>query len=223
MKLSPWQVAGMFALAGCLGSLSAAAETQEDALRLAAIQQQTAQLKTLSAEFTSTKHVSFLRKPMITRGRLLFEKPNLISWEITAPFKAAVVYDGRTASRFLPDAQGRWRRQGDAPDPVLAETMRQLQNWLSGQAFAAQHAYEISTEAGPPVCVHMTPKHAGLRKFVARMDMTFGERLDVVQTLVLTEGSGDSTHIAFSKIVVNEPLPDLVSEPRPGGEAPQPK
>jgi hypothetical protein len=125
---------------------------------------------------------------------------------VTAPFKAAVVYDGQTAVRYLAGAQGGWTRQTEGPDPVLAETMRQLQMWLSGQAFASGQVYDITTQAGPPVKVHLVPKPAGLRKFIAGLDMTFGEKLDVVRTLLLTEGSGDTTRINFEHIQVNEPL-----------------
>jgi outer membrane lipoprotein carrier protein len=181
--------------------------TDGDLERLAAIQKQTAALTTLAADFTSVKTVAFLSAPIKTQGRLLFEKPNRVCWEIVAPFKAAVVYDGQSAVRYLQDTPGHWTLKNDGPDPVLAETMHQLQMWLSGQAFATNEAYDISTEAGPPVCVHLVPKHAGMRKFISKLDMTFGEQLNVVETLVLTEGTGDTTRITFSKIVVNEPMP----------------
>jgi hypothetical protein len=185
--------------------LGAWAET--DAERLAAIQKQMSTLQTVAADFTSVKTVAFLSEPIRTHGRLLFEKPSRVCWEVTAPFKAAVVYDGRAAARYLADARGHWTRQSEGPDPVLAETMRQLQMWLSGQAFASSEAYDIVTEAGPPLKVHLVPKHPGLRKFIASLDMTFGDNLDVVRTLVLTEGSGDTTRITFEHTSVNKPLP----------------
>jgi outer membrane lipoprotein-sorting protein len=199
----------------CLGALAVLAllggapraQAETDAERLAAIQKQAATMETLAADFTSVKTVAFLSSPLRTHGRLLFAKPSRVCWEVTAPFKAAVVYDGRAASRFLPDAAGHWARQSEGPDPVLAETMRQLQTWLSGQAFAAGDAYDIATEAGPPVLVRLVPKHPGLRKFISGLDMTFGENLGVVRTLVLTEGSGDTTRITFEHIRVNQPLP----------------
>lgn len=68
---------------------------ENDAERLASIQKQTATVNTLAADFTSVKTVAFLSAPIKTQGRLKFEKPNLVSWENVAPFKAAVVYDGR--------------------------------------------------------------------------------------------------------------------------------
>ncbi|NTV52671.1 MAG: outer membrane lipoprotein carrier protein LolA [Candidatus Firestonebacteria bacterium] len=178
-----------------------------DAQRLAAVQKQTAALRSLAADFTSVKTVAFLSEPIRTHGHLLFEKPNRVAWEVTSPFKAAVVYDGRAALRYLADPRGHWTRQTEGPDPVLAETMRQLQMWLSGQAFASGEAYAITTEPGPPLKVRLVPKHSGLRKFISSLEMTFGEKLDVVRTLILTEGSGDTTRITFERIVINEPLP----------------
>jgi outer membrane lipoprotein-sorting protein len=194
-------------------------QAETDAERLAAIQKQAATMNTLAADFTSVKTVAFLSAPLRTHGRLLFAKPGRVCWEVTAPFQAAVVYDGRTASRFLPGPAGHWTRQSEGPDPVLAETMRQLQTWLSGQAFAAGDAYDIATEAGPPVKVRLVPRHPGLRKFIAGLDMTFGENLGVVRTLVLTEGSGDTTRITFDHIRINQPLS---VDDWPSDHAPQP-
>jgi len=139
---------GVLAVWAAGSGLGAWAET--DAERLAAIQKQMSTLQTVAADFTSVKTVAFLSEPIRTHGRLLFEKPSRVCWEVTAPFKAAVVYDGRAAARYLADARGHWTRQSEGPDPVLAETMRQLQMWLSGQAFASSEAYDIVISNYPP-------------------------------------------------------------------------
>ena len=180
---------------------------ETDADPLAAVQKQTAALKTLSANFSSIKTVSFLSEPIRTQGRLLFEKPGRVVWEVTAPFKAAVVYDGQTAARYLADAQGHWIRQTEGPDPVLGETMQQLQMWLTGQALTSEETYELTFDPGPPFKVRLVPKNPELRKFISSVEMTFEENLDVVRILVLTERSGDATQITFDQISVNQPLP----------------
>src|SRR5690606_27900794 len=47
------------------------------------------QLKTLEADFVQYKHMSFMQKPIVSKGKLYLKENNLLRWSYLTPF----VYD----------------------------------------------------------------------------------------------------------------------------------
>lgn len=188
----------------------AADPDQPAADMLARVRAQAQKITTLSADFTSTKTVAFLTGPLRTSGRLVYTAQGRVCWEVRKPFQAAAVYAGQQAQRLAPGPDGRWTAQSGGPDPVLAETMRQLEAWITGAAFQESQTYAITVAPGPPLVLRLTPKHPGLRRFLASIEMTFAPALDAVRTLTLTEASGDQTRIIFDHVAVNGKIPEDV-------------
>jgi hypothetical protein len=117
-----------------------------------------------------------------------------------------MTYDGAKVTRYTQEQPGVWKAMPEQFDPVLAEVMKQLQIWLSGQAFTMDKNYQVTITSQDPVQIQLTPKRSDMRKFLRSLDFTFASQLNTVRTLLLTEGSGDTTHIEYQQVRLDEPL-----------------
>src|SRR5690606_13195577 len=54
--------------------------------------QQLVEIKTVSADFVQYKHLSFMKKPVESAGKLYLKHPDKLSWAYTAPFQYKMVF-----------------------------------------------------------------------------------------------------------------------------------
>lgn len=170
------------------------------------IHRATSSIKSLSADFVSTKAVAFLEDPIVTKGHIYYSADQGIRWEVLEPYRMALVYNETGVTHFISNQKKQWKKQEMDSDMVLVEIMKQLKTWLSGEAFVMHDMYEIKITSSQPVTAIFIPKDTMMRKVLAKLEFAFGEDLSVVETLKVIEDEGDTTTIAYQAIQINPAL-----------------
>src|SRR3546814_3760276 len=70
--------------------------TAESAAVKAKITANTQNLQSLQSDFTQTKQLSYMDKPIRSAGKLYFKAPGKIRWEYTSHTVYVVIFDGQT-------------------------------------------------------------------------------------------------------------------------------
>lgn len=165
-----------------------------------------AEVKSLAASFEQVKTLKLFTRPVKSRGRLLFERPDRLRWEIREPFHSLLVVDGDKVAKFeWVDGERRQLSLGRAADPILIAIGR-LRRWLTGEF--DDEAYEITVRAEPERKIVLVPRDEALRRSVAALEFFPAPDGKSMRKVVVREPGGDVTVISFSEIRIDPDFPD---------------
>jgi len=97
------------------------------------------QITSLDATFTQERKLPALKQPTITTGRVTFQKPDKLRWQLGEPVQTLAVSDGKTLS--LLEVAKKEARQIAADAPQAARF-----SMLTGKAFESTEAFTQAFE-----------------------------------------------------------------------------
>jgi len=147
-------------------------------------------LSSLSSDFTQTKRLSYLEKPAVATGRLLFRSPNKIRWEYHTPKPSVTILDGND------------NRQGKGgPGPLLAAALS------GGDLFDDSRFSNTYYRDGPDYIVVQTPKDKTFSRLIKQAELVIDGRTWLVKRVEITDPSSDSTTLEFINQQKNTAIP----------------
>jgi outer membrane lipoprotein-sorting protein len=152
-------------------------------------------IKTIKADFIQEKHSDLLDKPILSKGTLLFSAPERFVWDYGSSMK--VVSDGR---RLLVIYKG--LKEADLLDVTRFPS---LPNTFTIEKLRDLYRIDITESTAGPYVLKLTPLAGSLliKEMIISLD---GQ--GAPQEVRLSEKSGDRTVIKFSKVRINENIPE---------------
>lgn len=195
------------ASAGGDGDADAGAPTRErlDGARLDALLAEIARarqgVKTFRASFTQERRITLLATTVKSRGDVMFDQTQRLRWDLAPPDDVVyfvgpegIAYRTKRSSATLP-----------ATGTNIARALGDLRALLGGDLGALRARYDLgATRSARDVEIVGTAKdkNATVRGFTLLID----KGLVVPIRSRLLEGKADSVDLAFSNVVVNEPI-----------------
>lgn len=165
-------------------------------------------VEAISADFVQEKHLPILTKPLISRGRLMFRRPDSLRWEYTAPVKSVLLVTADSVRRFVQTDQG-ITEDASVHLQAMQFVMPEIGGWLSGR-FADNPLFEADLKGGG--IIRLTPKEEGLARFIERIEIHFSSQPGVIEQVLIVEGENAYTRMRFNRTQVNPDLPDRLFE-----------
>ncbi|MEW6068530.1 MAG: outer membrane lipoprotein carrier protein LolA [Nitrospirota bacterium] len=152
-------------------------------------------IKTLSAEFTQEKHSDLLNTPMITKGVFLFASPEKLIWDYFEGMK--ITSDGEKVMIYY--------REIKEADIVDLNSMPSLPGNFSIEALKKNYHIEVLEAGEDRYVLRVTPFIPSniLKEITILLDKK-GVPLEVK----MIERRGDITIIKFSKMKINDVIPE---------------
>ncbi|RJX30792.1 MAG: outer membrane lipoprotein carrier protein LolA [Oxalobacter sp.] len=168
--------------------------SNSDAL-LKRINIQIAKHSVVHADFTQTKRMAALKRPLVTSGHLVYVRDHGVLWQIEKPFRIAYLLTGEKIVEI--NADGSRRERGQREVPGLAQIGRVFQAML-GADNAVLHEYFEASALGAERKWEITlkPRHPQIAQFLVQLQLSGGRFVDAIRT---TEAGGDITHIRFTR------------------------
>lgn len=165
--------------------------------------------KSIKAEFTEEKRVSYLKDVHVAKGKFYFKKSNKMRWEKTAPEPYIFLVNGDQVkikdNGVEKDISSFNEGVGRIRELMLMIVNGEFQN---SKAFVASY-FESEKEYK----VDLIPKNKKLGAVFQLISLTFSKEHMQLVEMKLLEKSGDSDVMKFYNDVVNEELKDqLFSE-----------
>lgn len=163
-------------------------------------------IQTLQTDFTQTKKVKLLSKPIVSLGKMNFQAPNMLSWQYTSPhhqgfvFKENKIYVREKGKKYSVDTQNK-----------MFEKLSQLiVGSVSGHIFSNSDFQASFFQEGNMKIVRLVPKPRQLQRFVKQVEIYFKNQNMTASKVIMTEKTGDTTEIEFSNTQQNITLPASV-------------
>jgi hypothetical protein len=170
---------------------------------LTAIAAQIEQHPVVQAEFVQTKKMTALRRPFISRGRMVFSRQDGLFWWIEEPLKMGYWLGEAKMVEILPN--GERREQATASNPALAQISRVMRSMLAAQASTLVENFDVHASGRTSQWVlTLVPKQAQLLQHVRRIQLSGGR---FIEEVILVEPSGDSTQTRFFSSEAMRELP----------------
>lgn len=168
------------------------------------ISEHTAQTENLQADFVQEKVLSFLETPVISKGKFWFQQPEKIRWEYQDPYLYTMIMnegiltvkdEGDEYSTDLSSNKMFEQMNGLIAGSIQGKLLEEDQNY--------QKEY-FSSES--EILVRFMPNSSDLKAYLQHIEIYFDKKSLEVNTLVMTEPSGDFTKIQFSNRKINQEI-----------------
>lgn len=171
-----------------------------------------AEIRTIDTTFTQERKLPSLKEPVTTRGRLSFEKPGRVRWQLGDPPVTVAFSDGTTMT--LLDFEKRTARSVTADSPQAARF-----SVLAGKGFQTAEdfhkAFEISAHRvdGGIHQFTLRPKDRRLRADVPWIFLSIDPRGNELRAMELELKDRSRIRTVFDKPAINTKLPAALFTP----------
>ena len=152
----------------------------------------------LCADFTQSKVLRALVRPLIMQGRIDFRADKGILWTVRAPFPAQYLITNNALINL--DDSGRAEHISFDQSPVLRILSHLFIALFTGKLSALRNNFKIETQLDSTSWkLTLSPKDAVFSAIIAQVRAEGGQFVD---ELHIVEGHGDRTNIKFKNLTV---------------------
>ena len=169
----------------------------EEADILKQISSRTEQYAVLRADFTQTKRVAAMKRPLITSGKLIYAKEYGVIWQITQPYAISYILSNEQVIEISSDNRRKERSVSDLPG--FAQINRIFRAMIAADSQVLNTYFDTKLQnqvrLDAPWQILLTPKQAQVSRFIKQINVSGNQFVESIQ---ISEASSDSTDIAFT-------------------------
>lgn len=190
----------LFLLLLCLGApVWAAGEADLFAAQLA---RQLSPAPVVRADFVQEKQIAAFKKPLVTRGKMVFARNQGVIWKIESPLRVTYVLSEDHIVEMAENSPPQVRTARDVPG--LAQIGRIFRSLLGAQAAPLAEIFSVDGDSRAERWkLALSPKPGPVAQYMKQIRL---EGARHVERIRIDEANGDSTAITFSNPREDEPL-----------------
>ncbi|MBD1433466.1 outer membrane lipoprotein carrier protein LolA [Sphingobacterium sp. DN00404] len=169
--------------------------------------QQLVEIKTVSADFVQYKHLSFMKKPVESTGKLYVKHPDKLSWAYTAPFQYKMVFKD---NKIYIDDQGKKQTITIGNSKQFEKISTLISSSLRGGKYDEKEFAVSYLKQGNADMVRLIPKLAGAKKYIKEIVLLFSPTDKHVEEVKLVEPSNDYTRFVIKNRKVNTTIDESI-------------
>jgi len=164
-----------------------------------------AKINSINAEFIQEKNITFLYEKIISKGILIYERPDKLRLEYTSPFSYLMIMN---SGQLLINSGDSKMEYDMKSNNMFNEINELIISSVQGEILTNPNYKTSFFENADTFLVKLFPKQEELSKYIKNIDLYIGKNDYTVSRLQITEPSDDYTLIKFINKIINEPLPD---------------
>jgi outer membrane lipoprotein carrier protein len=158
------------------------------------------QINDFTATIAQEKRISLFNSTITSSGLIKWKKPNLLFISLDAPDTSKLIFDGTTFWMYYPDERSvekySLRKNKNLPHSFFMLPM-------INNLFERNHIQNITLQADN-IALDITPSGSLFKT----IKLLFSKKNWLIRRIEMVEKDGDSTVIAFSKIIINSHIPN---------------
>jgi outer membrane lipoprotein carrier protein len=169
------------------------------------IQQESAKIKSLKAQFTQSKHMKILARPLVSKGRFYFQAPDSVRWEYVSPVKSILLMNRDGIRRYTQGSSG-LKEDKTGSLQSMQVVLKEIGQWSKGE-FTTNEQFTAVLKKGREPMIIMTPREKGLAAMISRIVITLSsDRPGILKSVKIYENEGNYTLFEFSDVQINEKI-----------------
>ncbi len=169
-----------------------------------------AKITSVRGEFTQTRHMKILARPLVSEGTFVFQVPDSLRWEYRSPVRSILLAHNGETRRFV-QKDDALVADGSASLPSMQMVVQEIGQWLKGR-FDENPLFTASLEDGRKI--GLVPREQSFAALIQRIEIVLSEREGVIESVTIFEGKDSFTRLRFDRVTLNQRLEDsLFREP----------
>jgi outer membrane lipoprotein carrier protein len=158
-------------------------------------------VRTIQCNFVQTKRLSMLNDKMVSRGKMIYQRPNSLRWEYTSPYNYLFIING--AKVFI--KSGGKRNAIDVKSSrIFQEITRIMMNSVTGKSLMSSSDFYVKMYAsGDDWVADLTPKKRQMKNMFSTIRIYFDSNKSIVSKIEMFEKGGDKTEIELRNVQIN--------------------
>jgi outer membrane lipoprotein-sorting protein len=163
-----------------------------------------ASTNSINAEFIQEKNLSFIKEKIISKGILLYQRPDKLRLEYTEPFSYILIMNG---GRMMTDNGDKKSEYDLKSNNMFGEINNLIIGSVKGNILGNPDFKSTIYENDENLFIHLMPLNNELSKYIKTIGLYISKNDYNVSELQITEQSDDYTLIRFTNKVINEDIP----------------
>jgi outer membrane lipoprotein-sorting protein len=158
----------------------------------------------INSQFIQEKNMSFIEEKIISKGILIYEKPDKLRLEYTEPFTYILIMNG---GKMITDNGNKKSEYDLKSNKMFSEINNLIISSVKGNILNNPDFISAIYENIENIFIQLTPLDKELSKYIKTIDLFINKKDYEVSELRINEASDDYTLIRFTQKVINENIP----------------
>lgn len=155
----------------------------------------------LHADFTQTRHIKALSRPLVSKGTVVVDRQRGIIWQVARPLNLTYVVTPQGVLEVGPD--GRRKAQAAKDAPMVAQMGRIMQALAEGRWSVLEDYFSLKAQGTPSRWeIRLNPKPVAA-SFIRSVVVKGGR---VLERFLIEEPGGDRSEVVFNAPRLDQPL-----------------
>ena len=168
-------------------------------------------ITSVQADFVQEKHLPILARPLISEGVFYYQAPHSLRWEYSRPVKSILLMHDGKIKRYVQGPSG-FEAENSRGLEAMQVVLDQITQWLMGR-FDESPMFDAQLAPGGRII--LTPKEAGFKAVIQRIEINLAEQPGVIRDVVIYESPDAYTRMRFTHTVINQPIDPAVFQAVP--------
>ncbi|HIP38259.1 MAG TPA: outer membrane lipoprotein carrier protein LolA [Desulfocapsa sulfexigens] len=161
------------------------------------------QVDSVQADFTQEKQLPILVRPIISKGRFVFQAPDSLRWEYFSPVRTVLLMHDGHIRKFVQHGELFKEEQGMGVDSMQI-VLQEITGWLDGE-ITDTPTFKVHTKDNNRII--LTPRQEALAKIISSIELKLLGQTGLMESVTLNEGEKSLTRMVFSDGKLNEKIP----------------
>jgi len=173
-----------------------------------ALRKNSAQIKTIQADFIQTKSMKILAKPLISEGRFYYAAPDSFRWEYLKPLKSIVLNHKGQTKRYIYSG-GKMVEDESGGAQAMKIILGEINSWMSGN-FDQNPSFKATLKEATYTQITLTPAGQNMNGMLQKVIITVSKKDAAVKSVKIIESETSSTIIDFKNTQTNKSIPESI-------------
>lgn len=190
----------LFFIASFSQSLKPASAAQQRAM-ITKIMNVESTIKTIQCNFIQIKRLSMLNDKMVSRGRMIYQKPNFLRWEYQSPYSYVFIING---AKVMIKQGGKKNSIDIKSSRMFQEITRIMMNSVTGRNLMSSSEFNVKMYTLYNDWVaDLIPKRHQMKNIFSTIRIYFDANRSIVSKIEMFEKGGDKTEIELLNAQIN--------------------
>jgi outer membrane lipoprotein carrier protein len=182
-------------------------EVQKEAM-IRKITQATASLKTIQCDFEQTKHLSFLKEEMVSKGKMYYKQDRMLRWEYNIPYDYIFILNG---TKVMLKSSGRKDVIDVKSSRLFQEVAGIMLNSVTGKCLDDNKDFRVTMYMkGREWIAKLIPLKKEMKQMFRTITLYFNQDISMISKVEMEEKSGDVTLIVLKNVHANTTIDEKV-------------
>ncbi len=168
------------------------------------LKNKSANINSISSDFIQKKYLRILSKPLISKGKLLFQRPGSLRWEYVSPIKSILLMNNNDIRRYTKHGK-KYEPDRSVNMQAMQIVIQEISKWLSGD-FNNNPDFNSKLIPGKNKKIVMTPKQQGLAKIIGKIELYLSNQPGIIIKVMIYENKNNYTVLLFKNTKLNKKI-----------------